>query len=51
MQPQPARVLHKADIAAEAGHLAFCATLDAAVELALEIRSNAAASTATPVVG
>jgi len=48
LQPQPARVLLKAEIAEEAGHLAFCSTLDAAVDLAQEIRSNAPASTATP---
>lgn len=46
VQPQPARVLLKAEIAEEAGHLAFCATLEAAVALSQEMRD--VASTATP---
>jgi SulP family sulfate permease len=49
VQPQPARVLLKAEIGEEAGLLAFCATLDAAVALAQEVRAGAPASTATPM--
>jgi sulfate permease, SulP family len=47
VQPQPARVLHKAGIEAEEGHLAFCDTVESAVELARRIRG--AAPTITPL--
>jgi len=49
VQPQPARVLHKASIEAEPGVLAYCDTVERAVALAHEMRDGAPGSLATPL--
>ncbi len=51
VQPQPARVLHKAGIDAEEGHLAFCETVQQAVAMAREMSNSAPSSMTTPMPG
>ena len=48
VQPQPAKVLHRAGIDGEEGVLAFCETVELAVELARRIRENPSMSTPLP---
>ena len=49
VQPQPAKVLKKAGIEEEPGRVAFCGTVDAALDLARKTRDAAPLSTATPM--
>ncbi len=51
VQAQPAGVLHKAGIDDEEGVLAFCDTVEHAVDLACHIRENAPPSGMTPLPG
>jgi sulfate permease, SulP family len=51
VQPQPAKVMHDAGIDAEEGVLAFCDTLEHAVDLARNIRENALPPATTPLPG
>ncbi len=51
VQPQPAKVMHKAGIDDEEGVLAFCDTVEHAVELARHIRDQAPPSATTPLPG
>jgi SulP family sulfate permease len=50
VNPQPARVLEKAGIRPEDKQLSICPTVEAAIELARDLRANAPQSTARPPV-
>ncbi len=51
VQAQPAKVMHKAGIEDQEGVLAYCDTVEHAVELARQIRENAPPSATTPLPG